>query len=122
MKKNILINENIQLTTENKNFKLQLQKSQNQIDAFKVENNALQKQNNDLNQLLQDIRGEIEKQYKDQINGLNKDLNKVVADRNDKDLTLKELQTKYDLLQTKCDEYHKLLQDQMAKLAQKKKS
>jgi len=118
--KNILINENIQLTTENKNFKLQLQKAHNQIDALKVENNALQKQNNDLTQLLKDIRGEIEKQYKDQIDGLNKDLNKVIADRNDKDLTLKELQTKYDLLQTKCDEYSKLLQDQMAKLAQKK--
>jgi len=118
--KNILINENIQLTTENKNFKLQLQKAHNQIDALKVENNALQKQNHDLTQLLKDIRGEIEKQYKDQIDGLNKDLNKVIADRNDKDLTLKELQTKYDVLQTKCDEYSKLLQDQMAKLAQKK--
>jgi len=118
--KNILINENIQLTTENKNFKLQLQKAQNQIDTLKLDNNSLQSQNKELTQLLKDIRGEIEKQYKDQIDDLNKGINKAMKERNDKDLALLELQTKHDLLQAKCDEYNKLLKDQISKFAQKK--
>jgi len=118
--KNVLINENIQLTTENKNLKLQMQKAQNQIDTGKMEIKALEQQGKELTQLLKDIRGEIEKQYKDQIDGLNKELTHVTKERNDKDSLLKELQTKYDLLQAKCDEYNKLLQDQMAKFAKKK--
>jgi len=118
--KNVLINENIQLTTDNKNLKLQLQKAQNQIDTGKMELKAVEQQNKDLTQLLKDIRGEIERQYKEQIDGLNKELTHTIKERNDKDSLLKELQTKYDLLQAKCDEYHKLLQDQMAKFAKKK--
>jgi len=120
--KNALINENLQLTTENKNTKLLLQKAQNQIDTLKMENNSLQQQNTDLTKLLNDVRGEMEKQYKDQINGLTKDLNKTIKERNDKDFALQELQTKCNFLQAKCDEYNTLLKDQVAKLAQKKKA
>jgi len=62
----------------------------------------------------------LKKQYKDQIDALNKELNKTIKDRNEKDLDLKELQTKYDSLQARCNDYSKLLKEQLAKLAQKK--
>jgi len=118
--KNTLISENITLTTENKNYKLQLQKNDNQIRALELEKQALQAKNEELNKLMSNILGEVEKQFKDQIDNLNKQLNKKISECNEQDLNFKELKTKYDALQARCDDYSRLLKDQLAKLAQKK--
>jgi len=114
-----LVDANNKLNMENNELKMTKQNLENQNNNLKIERNSFQQQCRSLTQLLDDLRGQLQEEYKNEIENLKENLKGKIFSLNAKDLELKNLNTQYEALNSKFNDITGTLKNEITKLQQK---